>query len=100
MEEAYAYIIDKLQKLGDYSFLPEGVLGEMLKRLIALDEAFMQNTGVNDGMEYDDDAALAALHASMAEAFPEYKMYMLRLSEDYLDYNEEYLDSIGAIDWN
>ncbi len=99
MEEARAFIMDCLTKQKDYDFLPAGVLEEMVQRLITLDEAFMLQTGVNDGAEYDDDAALTAIFEGMSAAFPEHKMYMMRLTEDYLDYNEEYLESIGAIEW-
>lgn len=100
MEEAYAYILEKLNAQGEYAFLPEGMLEEMLKKLIALDAAFMQDTGVEDGTPYDDDAALVVLHKGMKEAYPEHAMYMMRLSEDYLDLNEDYLESIGAIEWD
>lgn len=101
MEQAFSYIFDRLEKQGDYSFLPEGLLHEMLQRLVSLDEAFMKETGVEDGTAaYDDDAAAQAISKGLSEAYPEYRMYMLRLTEDYLDYNEEYLDSIGAIEWD
>lgn len=96
---ARTYIAEKLVKAGDYAFLPEGVLGAMLDRLLALDAAFMEDTGVNDGAAYDDDEALDYIFSGMAAAFPEHKMYMKRLAEDYLDLNEEYLESIGAIEW-
>lgn len=99
MEDAYAYILEKLNAAGEYAFLPEGMLEEMLQKLLALDDAFMRDTGVQDGAEYDDDAALEALHQSMKEAYPQHAMYMLRLTEDYLDFNEDYLESIGAIEW-
>ena len=50
--------------------------------------------------EYDDDAAYEALYAHMQARFPEYKMYAMRLSEDYLDFAEEYLVSVDAIEWD
>ncbi len=99
MEDARSYLLDKLNTLGEYAFLPEGLLAEMVDQLIELDAAFMAQTGVEEGEPYDDDEALAALCKGMQKAYPDYAMYMMRLSEDYLDYNEEYLDSIGAIDW-
>lgn len=99
MEGAHAYILERMQKQGDFEFLPEGLLEEMLKKLIALDDAYMKIAGVDEGEEYDDDAAMQALFEGMAGSFPDYRMYMMRMTEDYLDYNEEYLDSIGAIDW-
>ena len=71
----------------------------MLTRVMALDDEFMQEKGVNDGEVYDDDAAYDFLFAKMSEEYPEQKMYCMRFVEDYMDYAERYLDSIGAIDW-
>ena len=99
MEDARAYLLRHLIDQGDYGFLPEGMLETMLDKLIALDEAFMKKTGVEDGEPYDDEAAQQEIFTGMAAAFPDYRMYMMRLTEDYLDYNEEYLDEIGGIDW-
>ncbi len=99
MEDARKYLLERIQKQGDYDFLPEGVLEDMLDTLIALDETFMQQTGVEQGEAYDDEAASDAIFEGMVAAFPDYRMYMMRLTNDYLDYNEEYLDEIGAIDW-
>ncbi len=99
MEDARAYLLRRLKEQGDYEFLPEGVLEKMLDKLVELDEAFMLKTGVDAGEPYDDDAAEEALFAGVAEAFPDYRMYMMRLTGDYLDYNEEYLEETGAIDW-
>ena len=100
MDEARDYILEQYIKGGDYAFLPEGLLPKLLDTLMAYDEEFMESAGVNEGEEYDDEAASAWLFQKMTEAFPDYKMYMLRFTEDYLDYNEEYLNSIGAIEWN
>lgn len=36
----------------------------------------------------------------MQAQFPAYKMYAMRLSEDYLDFAEEYLVSVDAIEWD
>ena len=32
-------------------------------------------------------------------AFPEQKMYAMRFVEDYMEYDEAYLESAGLIDW-
>lgn len=99
MNEAQTYILNHIKELGDYEFLPGGTLKEMVLKLSALDEEYMEQSGVNAGGEYDDNDALEFLAKSIKLAYPEYEMYMQRLCEDYLDYNEEYLDSIGAIEW-
>ena len=100
MEDARAFILEKLTRAGEYAFLPSGRLEEMLDKIITLDETFMHATGVEDGEAYDDEAAQEYLFKNMEEAFPEHKMYLMRFTEDYLDYNEDYLESIGAIDWD
>lgn len=99
MNEAQTYILDHIKELGDYDFLPCDTLKEMVLKLSALDEEYMEQAGVNAGGEYDDNDALEYLAKALKAAYPDYEMYMHRLCEDYLDYNEEYLDSIGAIEW-
>ena len=98
--DARAYILDCFQKQGDFpEVVDEKTLGEMLDAVMALDAAFMHETGADEGSVYDDDAAFDYMHARMSERFADQKMYMMRLVEDYMDYNERYLDSLGLIDW-
>ncbi len=99
LEKAKEYIRNKFTEQGDFLILPADVLDAMLTRVMELDEAFMEQSGVNDGAEYDDDAAFDALFGAMTQAFPEQKMYCMRFVDDYLEYSEQYLDSIGAIEW-
>ncbi len=93
-----AYILAKFQEQGDFSFMEE--LPEMVDYIVTLDDKFMEDTGVTDGDEvYDDDKAYEFLFAGMNERFPARKMYLMRFVEDYMDYAEDYLESIGAIEW-
>jgi len=96
---AKAYIMEKFAAKGDFSFLKEGDLDRMVTEAMRLDAEYMQRSGVNDGGVYDDDAAFEDLFSGVKEAFPQYSMYCMRFVEDFMDFNEEYLDSIGAIDW-
>lgn len=84
MQEMRAYILDKFRKEGDFDFLKEGELEAMVDALLQEDQAYLASLP-EDG-EYDDDAAYEALYAHMQARFPEYKMYAMRLSEDYLKY--------------
>ena len=93
------FIAEKFREQGDFSIIEAEAFEQMLERVQALDEEFMATSGVEDGGVYDDDAAFDFMHGKMMEAFPEHKMYMMRLVEDYMEYNEAYLESIGAIDW-
>lgn len=98
-QQARAFIAEKFREQGDFSIIEEATFENMLTRVIALDEEFMTASGVDDGGVYDDDAAYEFMHEKMMAEFPEHKMYMMRLVEDYMEYNEAYLESVGAIDW-
>ncbi len=98
--EAKRYILDSFRKQGDFAEIAdEKTLEQMVGAVMAHDAAFMKETGVDEGEVYDDDAACDYMHKKMATQFPDHKTYMLRLVEDYMDYNESYLDSLGLIDW-
>lgn len=98
--KAKEFIQQKFIEQGDFPQImkPEEISG-MINTVMALDDAFMDENGVKDGKVYDDDAAFDYLQAQMIEKYPEHKMYMMRLVEDYMEYYEQYLDSIGAIEW-
>ncbi len=94
------FIVAKFQERGDFGFLPVDKLSSMVEALLQLDEGYMLSAKVHDGEEYDDDAAYTVLFSGMQTRFPEYKMYMMRMCEDYLDYNEEYLETTDQIEWD
>ncbi|HPF53046.1 MAG TPA: hypothetical protein P5116_01605 [Eubacteriales bacterium] len=98
-EGAKSYIAACFLKQGDFGILPKGVFNEMLDKVMELDEEFMVKSGVNDGAFYDDDDAFDYMFKAMCEAFSEQKMYCMRFIDDYMGYNEDYLDSVGGIDW-
>ena len=97
--DARAYIADKFTKQGDFSILPKDVFEKMLDKVMELDEAFMAQSGVNDGEVYDDDQAFEYMMQKLQEAYPEQKMYAMRFVEDYMEYDEAYLESAGLIEW-
>ena len=96
-KEMRAYILDKFQKEGDFDFLKEGEMEAMVDAMLAADAGYMA-TLPEEG-EYDDDAAYELLFADLQSRFADYKMYAMRLAEDYLDFAEEYLVSVDAIEW-
>ena len=97
--EARAYIANKFSEQGDFNILPKDVFERMLDKVMDLDEAFMAESGVDDGAVYDDDQAFEYMMKKLQEAFPEQKMYAMRFVEDYMEYSEAYLESAGLIDW-
>ena len=100
IENAKKYIKQRFVEQGDFLILKEEVFDQMLDRIVELDETFMEENGVNDGEVYDDDKAFEYLFAEMQKSFEEQKMYCMRFVEDYMDYSEAYLESIGAIEWD
>ena len=96
---AKEYIAEKFREQGDFSIIEPKLFDQMLDRVMALDGEYMESSGVEDGGVYDDDAAYDYMHEKLMAEFSEHKMYMMRLVDDYMEYNEAYLDSIGAIDW-
>ena len=91
------YVLTKFQNEGDFDFLKEGMLEKLVDAMIKLDETYMEGLG-EDG-EYDDDAAYDLMFDNIQKQFPDYKMYAMRLCEDYLDFVEEFLVSQDAIEW-
>ena len=97
--DAKAFIEKKFTEQGDFNILNKDVFGKMLDKVMDLDEAFMAEAGVNDGEVYDDDRAFEYIMKKLQEAFPEQKMYAMRFVEDYMEYDEAYLESVGLIEW-
>lgn len=92
-----AYLLEQFHQKGDFSFINQ--LPEMIDAICAADDAFMQQSGVYDGAVYDEDEAFKFLFDHMVQAYPDYKMYLMRFVEDYMEYYEDYLESIDAIEW-
>ena len=99
VENAKKFIKERFVAQGDFLIFKEEIFDSMLDRIVELDEEFMESTGVNDGEVYDDDKAFDFLFEGMQKSFEEQKMYCMRFVEDYMDYSEQSLDSIGGIDW-
>ena len=100
VENAKKFIKERFVQQGDFLIFKEDVFDRMLDRVVELDEEFMEKRGVNDGEVYDDDKAFDYLFEGLQKDFEEQKMYYMRFVEDYMDYSEAYLESIGAIEWD
>ncbi|MDO4568511.1 MAG: hypothetical protein Q4B99_06065 [Clostridia bacterium] len=99
IKNALPYVLNKFNVQGDYNFMAETELAALVAALLEADDAYMTAANVYDGGVYDEDAAFDALLEAANSAFPQYKMYLMRMVEDYMDYAEEYLASIDAIEW-
>ena len=97
LNEMKAYILNKFNVEGDFDFLKDGLMEELVDAMMAIDQSYLAKLGEDN--DYDDDDAYDLLYEGMQKKYPELKMYAMRLSEDYLDFSEEYLESVGAIEW-
>ena len=97
LNEMKAYILNKFNVEGDFDFLKDGLMEELVDAMMAIDQSYLAKLGEDD--DYDDNDAYDLLYEGMQKKYPELKMYAMRLSEDYLDFSEEYLESVGAIEW-
>lgn len=94
-----AFILEKFNKDGDFSFIPNEELDAIVTLLISTDDQYMNDDEVYDGADYDEEKAFELLQKAVLTNYSQYKTYAMRLVEDYMDYVEEYLASIGAIEW-
>lgn len=98
--QACQFILEKFREQGDFLVLDGLDLEAMVECAQQADQAYMESAGALSGEGvYDDDDAFEQIKTALMKAFPEQKMYAMRFAEDYLDYSEDYLESIGLIDW-
>ena len=93
---AKAYIAEKFKNQGDFDFLSETDFNAMLDKLIELDSAYFEEIGEEP---YDEDVIFDRMHAALSEGWPKLKTYLMRFTDDYMDFMEQYLVSIDAIEW-
>ncbi|MBR4634914.1 MAG: hypothetical protein IKO51_00945 [Clostridia bacterium] len=97
LEEAKKYIAEKFRNQGDYDFISEFDFSAMLDALLALDQAYLDEIGEEE--PYDEDVIFERMHADLVKKFPALKTYLMRFVDDYMDFMEQYLVSIDAVDW-
>ena len=95
---AKEHVLKRFREQGDFCIFKDQLLEDMVDKILSLDQEYTE--AVPEDSYYDDDEAFGFLLDGMQKAFPEQKMYMMRFTEDYMDYNEEYLDQNGLIDWD
>ena len=97
-DAAREYVLNKFREQGDFSIFKDLLLEKMVETVLLCDRKYADSLP-EDGY-YDDDEAFDFLLEEMQRSFPDQKMYMMRFVEDYMEYNEEYLDRNGLIDWD
>lgn len=101
INEMKAYVAEHLAKMNDYSFMEED-FAAVVSKLVETETAYIDGLQPDSDGEYnyDDDEAFELLLGEMQKAFPQYKMYLETLVDDYLDVSEQYLSEHGDIDWD
>ncbi len=99
-QQAQQFIMEQFSRQGDFlELFSADALDALVGEVMALDEAYMQTSGADDGAVYDDDDAYDYMYERLCAAHPEHRMYMMRFVEDYMEFNERYLERVGAIEW-
>ena len=93
------YILSRYEKQGDFKIFEDALVARMTDSMLTLNEEYMEKAGIADGNFYDDDAAFDFFMEKLPELYPEQKMYLMRFIEDFMEYDEAYLESTGAIEW-
>jgi len=89
-------IAREFENEGDFDFMKEEEREGLIKKLITVDLAYMDEIG--EGI-YDEDVVYERLYAAAEEQCPQYKTYLMRFVDDYMDFMEQYLVSVGAVEW-
>ena len=82
---------------GDFSFMKPEELSGVIARFVEIDYDYMEQLGDEP---YDEDAVYEKLEAAANEALPQYKAYLMRLVDDYMDFMEQYMVDEGLIEWD
>lgn len=97
LTQAKQYIAGKFKNQGDFDFIPEQEFSAMLDELIDIDSKYLDEIG--EDKPYDEDEVFDRMLAALNRKYPNYKTYLMRLVDDYMDFMEEYLVSIDAVEW-
>lgn len=93
---AAAKIKENFDNEGDFDFMKPEELRAVIAKLVEIDHDYMNEIGDEP---YDEDAVYERLFAAANELLPQYKAYLMRLTDDYMDFMEQYLVDEGLVEW-
>ena len=96
-DEAKKYIINEFSNQGDFDFIPAEERSDMVDLLVNMDSKYMLEVMEDD--IYDEDYIYEKMHTAISEKYDKYKTYLMRFVDDYMDFMEQYLASINAVEW-
>ena len=94
---AAASIKEKFDNQGDFDFMKPEELSGIISVFVGIDCDYMEKLGDEP---YDEDEVFERLDKTANEKLPQYKTYLMRLVDDYMDFMEQYLAEEGYIEWD
>lgn len=95
-DKAVKYVMNDLYIEGDFDFMKTEELESAISAFVDIDYKYMQELGEEP---YDEDTVYEMLLAAANERLPQYKTYLMRLVEDYMDFMEQFLVDEGYVEW-
>ena len=92
------FIAGKFRNAGDFDFIPDEQLEEIISALVAIDDEYLRKIAEDDS-PYDEEYVYEHMLKSVSSKFIRYQTYLMRLVDDYMDFMEQYLVSIDAVEW-
>lgn len=92
------FIAGKFRNAGDFDFIPDEQLEEIISALVAIDDEYLRKIAEDDS-PYDEEYVYEHMLKSVSSKFSRYQTYLMRLVDDYMDFMEQYLVSIDAVEW-
>ena len=92
------FIAGKFRNAGDFDFIPDEQLEEIISALVAIDDEYLRKIAEDDS-PYDEEYVYEHKLKSVSSKFSRYQTYLMRLVDDYMDFMEQYLVSIDAVEW-
>lgn len=92
------FIIGKFRNAGDFDFIPDEQMDEIVSALAAIDNEYLKKIAEDDS-PYDEEYVYEHMLKAVLSKFSKYQTYLMRLVDDYMDFMEQYLVSIDAVEW-
>jgi len=70
LNEMKAYILNKFKNEGDFDFLKEGLIEELVDEMMSVDQAYLAKLSEDD--DYEDDDVYEMLIAALQNKYPNY----------------------------
>ena len=88
----------KILSRANFDFIPDEQLEEIISALVAIDDEYLRKIAEDDS-PYDEEYVYEHMLKSVSSKFSRYQTYLMRLVDDYMDFMEQYLVSIDAVEW-